>query len=113
MNKQDPMQTLLHKAFGIRDYRHVETLCEPGKITFVLEPAGVPKEVKANPDGFVRHGVRWRTIRSLCIGLQPVILRVMVQRWRNIQTGAEFEHSPPLPAPTAGSRAVSKPASSR
>jgi hypothetical protein len=113
MKRQDPFKTLLHKAFGIRDYRHVETLCEPGKITFVLEPATVPKEVKANPAGFVRHGVRWRSIRTLSIGLQPVFLKVMVQRWRRLDTGAEFEHSPPLPAPTAGSRAASSAASSR
>lgn len=111
--KKDPLKTLLHKAFGIKGYRHVETLCETGKITFVLEPDGLPKEVRANPSGHVRHGVRWRVIRSLSIGLQPVFLKVMVQRWRSLATGAEFEHSPPLPARTPGSRATSKPASSR
>jgi transposase len=73
-----------------------ESLSESGKITFVLEPVRRPKEVRASPEGYVRHGVRWRMIRSLSIGPHPVFLKVMVQRWRNVQTGAEFEHSPPF-----------------
>jgi hypothetical protein len=110
--KNKPMETLLHKAFGIKGYRHIETKTDRERITFVLEPSSDPKEVKANPTDYVRHGVRWRNIRSLSIGLQPVYLEVKVQRWRHVQTGAEFEHSPPLPAPIAGSRATSKIASS-
>ena len=52
------------------------------------------------PDGqkLRRHGFRWRTLRTVSIGLKPVVLRVKVPRWQNTTTGEEFEQSPPLPS---------------
>jgi len=55
-------------------------------------------------------GVRdYRYLRTVSIGLKPVVLKVKVPRWRNTTTGEEFEQSPPpLPSPTRKSRARSR-----
>ena len=47
-------------------------------------------EVAAGQNGG-RHGYRWRTVRSMSIGLKPVILKVKVPRWLNTTRGEEFE----------------------
>jgi hypothetical protein len=39
-----------------------------------------------------RHGFRWWTLRTVSIGLKPVVLRVKVPRWQNTTTDQEFEH---------------------
>ena len=41
-----------------------------------------------------RHGYRWRTVRSVSIGLKPVVLKVKAPRWLNTRRSAEFEQSP-------------------
>ena len=42
----------------------------------------------------MRRGFRWRDVRTVAIGLKPVVLRVKVPRWLNTTTGEEFEQSP-------------------
>lgn len=92
------MKSLLYHAFGVRGYRYLSTRYEKGQVIFVLEPECEP----AAPEGqrLVRHGFRWRRLRSVPIGLKPVVLEVKVPRWRNTTTGEEFEQSPFLPART-------------
>lgn len=97
--KPDPMKSLLHHAFGVKGYRHLATHFERGEIVFEVEAQKPPKAVKG--EHWVQHGFRWRKIRSLSIGLKAVWIKVKIQRWRNNETGAEIEHSPPLPALTA------------
>lgn len=97
--KPDALNSLLHHAFGIKGYRHLATHFEDGEIVFEVEPESPPKGVKG--EAWVRRGYRWRKVRSLSIGLKAVWIKVKIQRWRNTMTGAEVEHSPPLPAPTA------------
>ena len=56
-----------------------------------------------------RHGYRWRTVRSVSIGLKPVVLKVKVPRWLNTTTGEEFEQGqPPCSKPTPKSRVRSR-----
>ena len=43
-------------------------------------------------------------MRSVSIGLKPVVLKVKVPRWLNTTTGEEFEQNPPLSKPTRKSR---------
>lgn len=90
------MKSLLYHAFGVRGYRHLRTRYEGGRVIFELEPEVDPLP----PEGgkLVRHGFRWRTLRTVSIGLKPVVLKVKVPRWRNTTTGEEFEQSPPLPS---------------
>jgi len=90
------MKSLLYHAFGVRDYRYLRTRYEGGLVIFELEPEVAPLP----PEGqsLVRHGFRWRTLRTVSIGLKPVVLKVKVPRWRNTTTGEEFEQSPPLPS---------------
>lgn len=97
------MKSLLYHAFGVRGYRYRRTRYEGGRVIFELEPEVDPLP----PEGehLVRHGFRWRTLRTVSIGLRPVELRVKVPRWRNTTTGKEFEQSPPLPTPIRKSRA--------
>lgn len=96
------MKSLLYHAFGIRGYRYLRTRYEGGQIIFEIEPEQEPQA----PPGqrLRRHGFRWRTMRSVSIGLKPVVLKVKVPRWTNTVTGEDFEQSPPLPTPTQKSR---------
>lgn len=48
----------------------------------------------------MRRGFRWRDVRTVAIGLKPVVLRVKVPRWLNTTTGEEFEQSPFVEAHT-------------
>lgn len=94
--QMEAMKSLLYHAFGLRDYRYLRTRYEGGQVIFELEPEVEPLP----PDGqkLRRHGFRWRTLRTVSIGLKPVVLRVKVPRWQNTTTGEEFEQSPPLPS---------------
>ena len=102
----EAMKSLLYHAFGVRDYRYLRTRYEGGQVIFELEPEIEPLP----PEGqaLVRHGFRWRTLRTVSIGLKPVVLKVKVPRWRNRATGEEFEQSPPLPSRTPKSRVRSR-----
>ncbi len=88
------MKSLLYHGFGIKGYRHLRTRYEKGEIIFELEPEEEPRV----PGGekLMKRGFRWRDVRTVGIGLKPVVLRVKVQRWLNTTTGEEFEQSPPL-----------------
>ena len=102
----EAMKSLLYHAFGVRDYRYVRTRYEGGQVIFELEPEVDPLPPAGQK--LVRHGFRWRTLRTVSIGLKPVVLKVKVPRWRNTTTGEEFEQSPPLPSPTRKSPARSR-----
>lgn len=93
------MKDFLPNAFGIKGYRHLATHYLDGGIIFEVEAEEPPKRVKGAQ--WVRRGFRWRKVRSLSIGLKVVWIKVKIQRWRNTETGAEVEHSPPLFAPIA------------
>jgi hypothetical protein len=88
------VKSLLYHGFGIKGYRHLRTRYEKGEIIFELEPEEGPRV----PGGekLMKRGFRWRDVRTVGIGLKPVVLRVKVQRWLNTTTGEEFEQSPPL-----------------
>ena len=88
------MKSLLYHAFGVKGFRYLRTRYEGGEIIFELEPEKEP-EVAAGQK-LRRHGYRWRTVRSMSIGLKPVILKVKVPRWLNTTTGEEFEQNPPF-----------------
>ncbi len=99
------MKSLLYHGFGIKGYRHLRTRYEKGQIIFELEP---DKEPEAPPgQGLRKRGFRWRDVRTVSVGLKPVILRVKVQRWLNTTTGVEFEQAPPLSKSTRKSPASS------
>jgi zinc-finger of transposase IS204/IS1001/IS1096/IS1165 len=99
------MKGLLYQAFGVKGFRYLRTRYKGGEIIFEVEPEKEP-EVPAGQK-LRRHGYRWRTVRSVSIGLKPVILKVKVPRWLNTTTGEEFEQNPPLLKPTRKSRARS------
>ena len=82
------MKSLLYHAFGVKGFRYLRTRYERGEIIFELEPEKEPEV----PTGqkLRRHGYRWRTVRSVSIGL-----KVKVPRWLNTTTGEEFEQNPP------------------
>ena len=88
------MKSLLYHGFGIKGYCHLATRYQKGEIIFEVEPEDKPQA----PEGqkLVRHGYRWRKVRTLSIGLKPVWLKVKVPRWLNTETGEEFEQVPPL-----------------
>lgn len=88
------MKSLLYHGFGIKGYRHLATRYQGGEIIFAVEPEDLPPAPEKGH--LVRHGFRWRKVRSLSIGFKPVWLKVKVLRWRNPETGEEFEQSPPL-----------------
>ena len=92
------MKSLLYHAFGVKGFRYLRTRSEGGEIIFEMEPEKEP-EVPAGQK-LQRHGYRWRTVRSVSIGLKPVVLKVKVPRWLNTTTGEEFEQDPPLSKPT-------------
>jgi len=88
------MKSLLYHGFGIKGYRHLATRYQGGEIIFEVEPEELPPIPEKGH--WVRHGFRWRKVRSLSIGFKAVWLKVKVPRWLNPETGAEFEQSPPL-----------------
>ena len=100
------MKSLLYHAFGVRGYRYLRTRYEGGRVIFELEPEVAP--LPPTGENLVRHGFRWRTLRTVSIGLKPVVLKVKVPRWRNTTSGEEFEQSPFLPSPTRRSRGRSR-----
>ena len=92
------MKSLLYHGFGIKGYRYLATRYEKGEIIFEIEPEEPPPTLPGQE--LVRHGFRWRKVRTLSIGFKPVWLKVKIQRWLNPQTGEQFEQSPPLSMPT-------------
>lgn len=99
------MKSLLYHAFGVKGYRYLRTRYEKGEIIFEIEPEEGPQV----PGGekLMRRGFRWRDVRTVGIGLKPVVLRVKVPRWLNTTTGREFEQAPPLSMRIRKSRANS------
>ena len=85
-----------------KGYRNRRTRYEKGEIIFELEPEGRPEAPQGHK--LMRRGFRWRDVRTVAIGLKPVVLRVKVPRWLNTTTGEEFEQSAPLSKPTRKSR---------
>src|SRR5882724_11473381 len=86
------MKSLLYHGFGIKGHRYLRTRYEKGRLSLSWEPEKEP-EVPAGQK-LRRHGYRWRTVRSVSIGLKPVVLKEKVPRWLNTTTGEEFEQSP-------------------
>ncbi len=86
------MKSLLYHGFGIKGYRYRRTRYEKGEIIFELEPEERPEVPQGQK--LMRRGFRWRDVRTVAIGLKPVVLRVKVPRWLNTTTGEEFEQSP-------------------
>jgi transposase len=68
------LKSLLYHAFGVKGFRYLRTRYEGGEIIFELEPEKEP-EVPAGQK-LRRHGFRWRTVRSVSIGLKPMVLKV-------------------------------------
>ena len=85
------MKSLLYHGFGIKGYRYRRTRYEKGEIILSWSP----KNVRKVPQGqkLMGRGFRWRDVRTVAIGLKPVVLRVKVPRWLNTTTGEEFEQS--------------------
>src|SRR6476620_804184 len=86
------MKSLLYHAFGVKGFRYLRTRYEGGEIIFEMEPEKEP-EVPAGQK-LQRHGYRWRTVRSVSIGLKPVVLKVKVPRWLNTTTGKNSSRTP-------------------
>ena len=70
-NKLRGMKSLLYHAFGVKGFRCLRTRYEGGETIFEVEPEKEPEVLR-------RHGYRWRTMRSVSIGLKPVVLNVKV-----------------------------------
>jgi transposase len=90
--------SLLYHAFGVRDYRYLRSHYEGGAVTFVVEP----KRAKCPCCGrrvVVRHGYRWRRLRTVPIGRRPVFVEVKVLRvhCRGCNTFGEMD--PPFADP--------------
>jgi hypothetical protein len=83
------MKSLLYHGFGIKGYRYRRTRYEKGEIIFELEPEERPEVPQGQK--LMCRGFRWRDVRTVAIGLKPMVLRVKVQRWLNTTTGEEFE----------------------
>jgi hypothetical protein len=77
----------------VKGFRCLRTPYEGGETIFEVEPEKEPEVLRW-------HGYRWRTVRSVSIGLKPVVLKVKVPRWLNTTTGEEFEQEPLLSKPT-------------
>ena len=79
------MKSLLYHGFGIKGYRYLRTRYEKGEIIFELEPEKEPEV----PTGqkLRRHGYRWRTVRSVSIGLKPVVLKPIFYSFEAVLTG--------------------------
>ena len=78
---------------GMKGYRYRRTRYEKEEIIFELEPEERPEVPQGQK--LMRRGFRWRDLRTVAIGLKPVLLRVKVPRWLNTTTGEEFD-PPPL-----------------
>ena len=65
------MRSLLYHAFGVKGFRCLRTRYEEGETVVEVEPEKEPEVLR-------RHGYRWRTMRSVSIGLKPVLLKVKV-----------------------------------
>ena len=95
-------QSLLYHAFGVeKGYEYQKTDYVKGRVEFYLRvdpsylvcPECGTREV-------TRKGRRWRRVRSVPIGMKPVVLVVEVPRAECSHCNKTFEVSPPLPEPT-------------
>lgn len=71
--------SLLYHGFGIRGYKHVRSEFAEGKVTFITELSKVRCPMCLGGE-VVRHGERWRTLRTVPIGRKAVFIRVAVPR---------------------------------
>jgi hypothetical protein len=62
-NKLRGMKSLLYHALGVKGFRCLRTRYEGGETIFEVEPEKEPEVLR-------RHGYRWRTVRSVSIGLK-------------------------------------------
>jgi transposase len=96
-------QSLLYHAFGVREgYEYRSTKYVEGRVEFHL---AVKDEAIICPhcqgQEYWRRGKRRRRINTLPIGPKEVVLVVEVPKCECRGCGKSFEHSPPLPLPTA------------
>jgi transposase len=92
----------MYHAFGIKEgYEYRSTKYLEGRVEFHLV---VKKSHLKCPDcgnaGVHRRGGRTRSIRSVPIGMKPVVLVVEVPQCFCPECKKAFEVSPPLPKPT-------------
>lgn len=90
--------SLLYHAFGVRGYRYLRTYYESGTVTFVVEP----KKAKCPRCGWchvVKHGHRWRRLRTVPIGRRPVFVEVKVPRVQCCSCNTFGEIDPPFADP--------------
>jgi len=90
--------SLLYHAFGVKGYRYLRTCYEDGTIRFVVEPSKLRCE-DCRSVRVIRHGRRWRALRSLPIGRRPVFLEVAIPRVECRRCGALTEMDPPFADP--------------
>ena len=97
------MKSLLYHGFGIKGYRYCRTRYEKGEIMFELEPEERPEVPQGQK--LMRRGFRWRDVRTVAIGLKPVVLRVKGAAMVEYDDGRGIRAVPPLSKPTRKSRA--------
>ena len=88
------MKSLLYHAFGVKGFRYLRTRYEGGEIIFELEPEKEP-EVPAGQK-LRRHGYRWRTVRSVSIGLKPVVAQGQGAAMVEHDDGGRIRAGPPF-----------------
>ena len=99
------MKSLLYHAFGVKGFRYLRRRYEGGETYFELEPEKEP-EVPAGQK-LRRHGYRWRTVRSVSIGLKPVVLKVGPPLVKH-HDGRRIRAGPPFVKATGKSRVRSR-----
>jgi transposase len=90
--------SLLYHAFGVKGYQYVRTYYQDGEIRFVVEPSKLRCEA-CRSVRVIRHGRRWRVLRTLPVGRRPVFLEVAVPRVECKHCGALTEVDPPFADP--------------
>ena len=88
------MKSLLYHAFGVKGFRYLRTRYEGGEIIFEMEPEKEP-EVPAGQK-LRRHGFRWRTVRSVSIGLKPVVAQGQGAAMAEHDDGGRIRAGPPF-----------------
>ena len=105
----DHEEFALSREIGVWGYRYLRTRFEGGPVIFELETEVDP--LPPDSQKLARHGFRWRTLRTVSIGLKPVVLKVKVPRARprshagvTRRPGRSSSNAPPLPTRTRRSR---------